>query len=168
MRPFAFLCSILLIAIGGAAYRGWEARGWEGPVPTSAMPAAIGALMLLGFLLSLGLRRTGLQIAFLSALAGAGLGVGRLLPAYLEKAFDPGGSYTQLLLAMAAVGTAYALVAAIAFLFRPRPTRRARRVEEKPEDDVNEGDALRGDAHESEEDEIVPASSRPSTPAPAS
>ncbi len=127
MRIFTFVSALALLGIGAASYYGWEGRGWDGPALSSAVPAFVGAAMLLGTLLALALRRTGLWIAFLAALAGAGLGAGRLLPDYMKEAFDPSDSFTRLLLAMVAVCLIHVLVSAASFVFRPRPTKRSGR-----------------------------------------
>lgn len=134
MRIFTFVCSLSLLGVGAASYYGWESRGWEEPVLSSAVPAFVGAAMLLGVLVALLFRKTGLQLAFLAALVGAGLGVGRLLPDYLKEAFDPADPFTRLLLAMVGVCLLHVLAAVAWFVFRPRPARRAkgRREEEAP------------------------------------
>jgi Na+/proline symporter len=80
MRIFTLICSLLLIALGAAGYYGWGSEG-EGPrTLVSAIPGGFGALMLFGVLVALLLRRTGLQIAVLAAIAGAFSGLGRLTP----------------------------------------------------------------------------------------
>ncbi len=139
MRIFTFLCALALLGIGSVSYYGWEGRGWEGPIPTSAVPAGVGAVMLLGAVVSLLLRKTGLQIAFLASLMGAGLGVGRLLPSYLKEAFDPQEPFTVLLLGMAGVCSVYALVSMAKFLFRRRPVKGGKkRKDPVPATDVSE------------------------------
>ncbi len=127
MRIFTLLCALALLGIGAASYYGWEGRGWEGPVLTSAIPAFVGAAMLLGTVVALLLRKTGLQIAFLAALMGAGLGVGRLLPSHLKDTFDPQEPFTRLLLAMVGLCLLYVLVSVLKFVFRKRPVRSARK-----------------------------------------
>ena len=137
MRLYAFLSSLALLGIGAASYYGWEARGWNGPVLTSAVSAFVGAGMLLGVVVALLLRKTGLQIAFLAALVGLGLGVGRLLPAYLKDSFDPGESFARLVLAMAGVCLAYALVSVVGFVFRRRPVKRPKPEARSPEPEAS-------------------------------
>ncbi len=132
MRLYAFLSSLALLGIGAASYYGWEARGWSGPVLTSAVSAFVGAGMLLGVVVALLLRKPGLQIAFLAALVGLGLGVGRLLPAHLKETLDLDESFSRLVLAMAGVCLAYVLVSVVGFVFRRRPMRRAKSEARNP------------------------------------
>jgi hypothetical protein len=124
MRILALLSSLALIGIGAVSYYGWEARGWEEPTLTSGIPGFVGGGMLLGTILSLALRKSGLQLAYLAALAGAGLGVGRLLPPHLEETLDPRDPFTALLLAMVGVCAAHVVLASLMFLFRKRPNRK--------------------------------------------
>lgn len=126
MRIFTFVCSLLLLGVGAVSYYGWEDRGAEGPTLTSAIPAFVGAAMFLGVLIALLLRKTGLQIAFLASLMGAGLGIGRLLPAHLKETFDHREPFSILLLAMAGVCLVHVIVLIVAFLFRKRPVKRER------------------------------------------
>jgi ABC-type uncharacterized transport system permease subunit len=133
MRIFTLVCSLALLGVGASSYYGWEARGESGPVLTAAIPAFVGAAMLLAAIVALLLRKTGLQFAFLAALLGAGLAAGRMLPDYLKEAFDPRDRFTSLMLAMAGVCLLYVLVAAAKFVFRKRPVRREKR--RRPEGD---------------------------------
>jgi ABC-type uncharacterized transport system permease subunit len=88
--------------------------------------------MLLGVIIALLLRKTGLQIAFLAALLGAGLGAGRMLPGYLKETFDPQDRFTMLMLAMAGVCLLHVLVSVVRFVFRKRPVRKERKSKEPP------------------------------------
>jgi len=124
MRLFTFLCALALLGIGASSYYGWEARGEEVPNITSAIPAFVGAAMLFSTIIALLLRKTGLQLAFLAALMGAGLGVGRLMPTYLKETFEPKEDFTTLLLAMVGVCLIYVIVLVVKFVFRRRPVRR--------------------------------------------
>ncbi len=132
MRIFTLVCSICLLGVGASSYYGWEALGESGPVLTSAIPAFVGAAMLLGVIIALLLRKTGLQIAFLAALLGAGLGVGRILPGYLKETFDPQDRFTMLMLAMAGVCLLHVLVSVVRFVFRKRPVRKERKSKRAP------------------------------------
>jgi ABC-type uncharacterized transport system permease subunit len=131
MRLFTFVCSLCLLGVGAASYYGWEARGESGPVLTSAIPAFVGAAMLLGVVIALLLRKTGLQIAFLASLLGAGLGLGRMLPDYLKETFDPQDRFTTLMLAMAGVCLLHVLVSVFRFVFRKRPVRKEKKDRKK-------------------------------------
>ncbi|HRQ88910.1 MAG TPA: hypothetical protein PLA50_08940 [Bacteroidia bacterium] len=121
MKWLVLIASLSLLGIGAAAYYGWEARGESGPRLTSVVPAAVGAATMAGFLLSLGLRRTGLQLAFLAALAGIGLGVGRMLPDYLKDTLDTRAPFNLLMFGMIGVCLIEVLAMAGAFLFRKPP-----------------------------------------------
>jgi len=134
MRIFTLICALALGGLGASSYYGWEGRGESGPELTAAIPAFVGAGMLLGVLIALLLRKTGLQIAFLAALLGAGLGVGRILPDYLKETFDPQEPFTVRMLGMAGVCLLYVLLSVVRFLFRKRPVRkrRAPRVKDAP------------------------------------
>jgi hypothetical protein len=134
MRIFTLLCSLLLLGVGASSYQGWETRGEPGPVLTSAIPAVVGAAMLLGVVIALLLRKTGLQFAFVAALLGAGLGVGRMLPDYLKETLDPRDRFTTLMLAMAGVCLVYVLVSAVRFVFRKRPLAKERKSKRPPGD----------------------------------
>ncbi len=133
MRILALASSLALLAIGASAYYGWQARGLEGPVPSSAVPGLVGATMLVGLLVSLLLRRTGLQIAFLAALVGGGLGIGRLLPDHLKESLVLHDAYTRLILAMTGVCLAYVVLASLLFVFRRRPQRRSKKEKGQPQ-----------------------------------
>lgn len=121
MKWLVLIASLALLGIGAAAYYGWEARGEPGPRLTSVVPAAVGAAMMAGFLLSLGLRKTGLQLAFLAALVGIGLGVGRMLPDYLKDTLDTRAPFNLLMFGMIGVCLVEVLAMAGAFLFRKPP-----------------------------------------------
>jgi ABC-type uncharacterized transport system permease subunit len=123
MRIFTFVCALLLLGVGAVSYYGWEDRGASAQTLTSAIPAFVGAAMFLGVLIALLLRKTGLQIAFLASLMGAGLGIGRLLPAYLKETFDHREPFTMLMLAMAGICAVHVLVSVVRFVFRKRPVR---------------------------------------------
>lgn len=124
MRIFTFICALLLLGVGAVSYYGWEERGAPAQTLTSAIPAFVGAAMFLGVLIALLLRKTGLQIAFLASLMGAGLGIGRLLPAYLKETFDHRDPFTMLMLAMAGICAVHVTVSMLRFVFRKRPVRR--------------------------------------------
>lgn len=143
MRIFTLVCSLALLGVGAASYYGWEARGETGPVLTSAIPAFVGAAMLLGVIIALLLRKTGLQIAFLAALLGAGLGVGRMLPDYLKETFDPQDRFTTLMLAMAGVCLLYVLVSVFRFVFRKRPVKKEKKARKKADAGVDPQHGLR-------------------------
>ena len=132
MRIFTLVCSLGLLGVGASSYYGWEARGEAGPVLTSAIPAFVGAAMLLGVIIALPLRKTGLQLAFVAALMGLGLGVGRMLPDYLKETFDPRDRFTTLMLVMAGVCLLHVLVSVVRFVFRKRPVRKERKSKEPP------------------------------------
>lgn len=123
MRIFTFVCALLLLGVGAVSYYGWEERGAAGPTLTSAIPAFVGAAMFLGVLIALLLRKTGLQIAFLASLMGAGLGIGRMLPAYLKETFDQRDPFTMLMLAMTGICALHVIVSVLRFVFRKRPVR---------------------------------------------
>lgn len=123
MRIFTFVCALLLLGVGAVSYYGWEDRGAAGPTLTSAIPAFVGAAMFLGVLIALLLRKTGLQIAFLASLMGAGLGIGRMLPAYLKETFDQRDPFTMLMLAMTGICALHVIVSVLRFVFRKRPVR---------------------------------------------
>ncbi|MCB1207199.1 MAG: hypothetical protein KDN18_23305 [Verrucomicrobiae bacterium] len=140
MRIFTLLCSLALGGVGASSYYGWEARGEAGPVLTAAIPAFVGGVMLIGVIIALLLRKTGLQIAFLAALIGTGLAVGRLLPNYLKEIFDPQDRFTTLMLAMGGVCLLYVVVSVVKFVFRKRPVRKEkkRKVTAVDQTDVEE------------------------------
>ncbi len=123
MRIFTFVCALLLLGVGAVSYYGWEDRGEPAQTLTSAIPAFVGAAMFLGVLIALLLRKTGLQIAFLASLMGAGLGIGRMLPAYLKETFDHRDPFTMLMLAMTAICAMHVVVSVLRFVFRKRPVR---------------------------------------------
>jgi peptidoglycan/LPS O-acetylase OafA/YrhL len=129
MRVFTLVVSFLLLGLGAFAYHRWEDLGLEIRTITLAIPAFVGGGMLLGLLLSLLLRRTGLQVSFLAALLGAGLGVGRLIPDYLKETLDLRDRFTQMILAMAGVCLLYVLVSVVGFVFRKRPVRKEKKSE---------------------------------------
>lgn len=124
MRIFTFVCALLLLGVGAVSYYGWEDRGASAQTLTWAIPAFVGGAMFLGVLIALLLRRTGLQIAFLASLMGAGLGIGRMMPAYLKETFDHREPFTMLMLAMTGVCLVHVIVLVLAFLFRKRPAKR--------------------------------------------
>lgn len=127
MRTFTLICSLILLGIGGASYYGWERHGWDGPVLSSAVPAAVGGLMTLMGLIALIWKRLGLTLAFFVSVSGLGLALGRLFPAYqLEGTFRPEDSFTRLLLAMGILCFLHVLVSVLAFFFRARPLRKGR------------------------------------------
>lgn len=132
MRIFTLVCSLALLGVGASSYYGWEARGESGPVLTAAIPAFAGAAMLLGATVALLLRKTGLQLAFLAALTGLGLGAGRMVPDYLKETFDPRDRFTTLMLAMAGVCLVYVLLSVVRFVFRKRPVRKERKSKRRP------------------------------------
>ena len=114
MRIFTFFSSLLLIAIGGMGYYGWG-MGGEGPQTlVSAIPGGFGAMMLFGGIVAMLLRRTGLQIAFLAAIAGTFSGLGRLTPAYLSDSLDWKSQPTNLIVAMSSICLLYLLASAAA------------------------------------------------------
>jgi peptidoglycan/LPS O-acetylase OafA/YrhL len=114
MRIFTFFSSLLLIAIGGMGCYGWG-MGGEGPQTlVSAIPGGFGAMMLFGGIVAMLLRRTGLQISFLAAIAGAFSGLGRLTPAYLSDSLDWKSQPTNLIVAMSAICLLYLLASAVA------------------------------------------------------
>ena len=123
MRIFTFICALLLLGVGAVSYYGWEERGAPARTLTSAIPTFVGAAMFLGVLIALLLRKTGLQIAFLASLMGAGLGIGRMLPAYLKETFDHRDPFTILMLAMAGICALHVIVSVLRFVFRKRPVR---------------------------------------------
>jgi hypothetical protein len=123
MRIFTLVCALMLVGVGAVSYYGWEDRGGAGPTLSSAVPAFVGGAMLLGVLISLLLRKTGLQIAFLASVTGLGLGVGRMLPDYLKETFDSRETFTLLMLAMAGICALHVLVSVLRFVFRKRPVR---------------------------------------------
>lgn len=131
MRIFNTLLALALIAIGAMAYQA-SVEGGGDPSITAPIPAYVGAGILFGVLVSLLLRKTGLALAFLAALLGAGLGIGRLLPAHLDASLDPADGYVKLLIAMICVCTLQVLVAVIRFLFRKRPEVRRKRRDGRP------------------------------------
>lgn len=141
MRIFTFICALLLLGVGAVSYYGWEERGAPAQTLTSAIPAFVGAAMFLGVLIALLLRKTGLQIAFLASLMGAGLGIGRLLPAYLKETFDHRDPFTMLMLAMAGICAVYVIVSMLRFVFRKRPVRRERRKKEEVAEVAEKEDA---------------------------
>lgn len=124
MRIFTVFVAFVLVGIGVFTYRGSADAGGE-PSITAAIPAFVGAGMLLGVLVSLGLRKTGLQLAYIAALLGVGLGLGRLIPSHLDGTLVPGDPFSSRLLVMAGVCLLYVLVLSIRFLFRPRPLQKA-------------------------------------------
>ncbi len=128
MRIFATIIGLALLVVGYLSFSGSSAEGGE-PSVTAAIPAYVGAGMLLGVLVSIGLRKTGLQLSFLAALLGAGLGLGRLMPSYLDETLDFNDRFTTLLVAMVGECVIYVLVAVLAFYFRRRPVIRSK---EKP------------------------------------
>lgn len=129
MRIFTLICSLLLIALGAAGYYGWGIEG-DGPQTlVSAIPGGFGALMLFGILVALLLRRTGLQIALLAAIAGAFSGLGRLTPDCLEEALDWKSNPTNLIAAMSSICLLYLVVSAVNGVL----PKRARREKPEPE-----------------------------------
>lgn len=133
MRIFTLICSLLLIALGAAGYYGWGSEG-EGPrTLVSAIPGGFGALMLFGVLVALLLRRTGLQIAVLAAIAGAFSGLGRLTPDYLAESLDWKNETTLLIAAMSAISLLYLVVSAVTAVLPKRPRREAPRIESADE-----------------------------------
>lgn len=106
---------------------------------TAAIPAFVGGVMLIGVIIALLLRKTGLQIAFLAALLGAGLAIGRMVPDYLKEIFDPQDRFTTLMLATGGVCLLYVLVSVVKFIFRKRPLRREKKLK------VAEGDQTDGE-----------------------
>jgi hypothetical protein len=122
MRFFTLICSLLLIALGAAGHYGWGVEG-EGPrTLVSAIPGGFGLLMLIGVILALLLRRTGLQLAFLAAVAGGFSGLGRLTPSYLKETLGWQSQSVILVAAMSAVCLVYVLVAGFRYLFvRKKP-----------------------------------------------
>ena len=125
MRVFALICSLLLIATGAAAYYGWGHEGGGPETPVSAIPAFFGAAMLSGVIIALILRRTGLQLAFIFALAGVFSGLGRLTPSYLKETLDWKVYPMNLIVAMAGICLCYVMVAGFCYLFvRKKPARK--------------------------------------------
>lgn len=124
MRIFTVFIAFVLVGIGAYTYRGSGVDGGE-PSITAAIPAFVGAGMLVGLVVSLVLRKTGLQLAFIAALLGAGLGFGRLIPSYLDGTLLPGDPFPSRLLVMVGVCVLYVLVMSIRFLFRARPVKRS-------------------------------------------
>jgi hypothetical protein len=135
MRIFTLICSLLLIGVGAVAYYGWGVEG-DGPQTlVSAIPAGFGVLMFLGLIVSLLLRRTGMQIALLAALAGGFSGLGRLTPSYLKETLDWKGHPMNLIVAMAAICLFYLLVTLVLAVL-PRRSAKASppaAAEEEPE-----------------------------------
>ncbi len=133
MRIFTLICSLLLIALGAVGYYGWGVEG-EGPrTLVSAIPGGFGLLMLIGVILALPLRRTGLQLAFLAAVAGGFSGLGRLTPSYLKETLDWQSHPMNLIVAMAAICLGYVLVAGFRCLFvRSKPVPAKAKEEEAP------------------------------------
>ncbi len=125
MRIFSLVCSLILLIIGIISWQGWDAMGWPPADWAAPLPVFVGGAMMTGTLLSFLLRRTGLQIAFLSALCGIGLAIGRMLPSWLKEAFNPSDLDNQFLISMAGLCTVYVLLSAIRFIFRPRPIQNA-------------------------------------------
>lgn len=122
MRVFTLLCSLLLIATGATGYYGWGQVDDGSRSLISAIPAFFGAAMLLGTLVAFFFPRTGLQFAFIAALAGGFSGPGRLAPSYLKETFDWHSRPGILVAAMSVVCLGYVLVAGFRYLFvRKRP-----------------------------------------------
>ncbi|MBP6784910.1 MAG: hypothetical protein KA152_14035 [Verrucomicrobiales bacterium] len=124
MRVFTLICSMLLIATGGAGYYGWGHEGGGPETLISAIPAFFGAAMLLAAFIALLLRRTGLQLAFILAIAGGFSGLGRLTPSYLKETLDWKSYPINLIVAMAGICLFYVIVAGFCYLFvRKKPVR---------------------------------------------
>jgi len=133
MRIFTLICSLLLIALGATGYYGWTIEGEAPQTLVSAIPAGFGALLLFGVLVALLLRRTGLQIALLAAIAGAFSGLGRLTPDYLGESLDWKNHPTNLIVAMSVVCLLYLIVRAVTAVLPKRPRREAPRIESADE-----------------------------------
>lgn len=125
MRIFTLICSLLLLSVGAAAYFGWGVSGEGTGTLISAIPAGFGALMLLGVALALLLRRSGMEVAWLAALAGGFSGLGRLAPPYLKGSLDGTAYPIPHVTAMVVVCLAYIIVrlitAALPTRSKPKP-----------------------------------------------
>ncbi len=122
MKIFSLICALLVLGCGAAEFYGWGGDGDAPQTLISAIPAFFGAAMLLGTLLAIFFRRTGLQIAFLSALMGGFAGLGRLAPPYVKETLEWEVYPNPLTAGMSVVCLVYVLVAAFCFLFvRSKP-----------------------------------------------
>ncbi len=120
MKIFTLIVSLLLIGLGTAAYYNRGEAGDGAGDPLSAIPAGIGILVLSGVVISLFLRRTGLQICLLGTLAGVFSGLGRLTPLYLKGIFDWKSHPANLIIAMTLICLVYLLVRMVTCLLPKR------------------------------------------------
>ena len=114
MKMFTFLTALILIGIGLAGYFAWEAVGAGSQSPTALIPAAIGALILLGGLIAAKNYRLGMMLAMIFGILGLLAGLGRLVPQIMKGGFSLGGSNLLVL-----IMTVVCLLFSIAAL-RPR------------------------------------------------
>jgi len=88
MRNLCFICSGLLIALGGVGYFGWEAIGAAKQSITAAIPSFVGILMLVGGVLAIKNNMLGMHIAVLFSLLGTLAGLGRIIPSTIKGSLD--------------------------------------------------------------------------------
>lgn len=115
MKQLTFVFSLLLIAIGGIAFFGWEAIGASKQSGTSLGPAVIGIVMLVGGLIATKKPAVGMHIAVVAALLGV-LSVGRLFAA----GFDFSKVSTQLISLTASICLIYTILAIRSFVVARR------------------------------------------------
>jgi hypothetical protein len=116
MRNLCFICSGLLIALGGIGYFGWESIGADKQSITAAIPAFVGIPMLAGGLIAIRNTMMGMHIAVLFSLLGALAGLGRLIPSLIKGSLDWGGPAPWLILGMTLVCLVFTIAAVRSFI----------------------------------------------------
>ena len=116
MRNLAFLCSLLLIALGLYGYFGYESLGADKQSVTALIPAFVGVAMLVGALVSLKNNMAGMHIAVLFSLLGALAGLGRLIPGLVKGTVSLSEAAPKMILAMTTICVVFTVFAVRSFI----------------------------------------------------
>lgn len=116
MRNLCFICSVILIAIGGVGYFGWESIGAAKQSVTAAIPAFVGILMLIGGILAIKNTMLGMHIAVLFSLLGTLAGLGRLIPGTITGNLDWATPAPKLIAGMTVVCLFFTVAAVRSFI----------------------------------------------------
>jgi len=116
MRNLAFLCSLLLIALGLYGYFGYESLGADKQSVTALIPAFVGVAMLVGALVALKNNMAGMHIAVLFSLLGALAGLGRLIPGLVKGTVSFSDAAPKMILAMTTICVVFTVFAVRSFI----------------------------------------------------
>ena len=116
MKVITWICALLLIAVGGLGYFGWEMIGASKQSITAGVPAVIGILIAFGAAIAAKNTKMGMHIAVGMASLGLLAGLGRIIPAVIKGTLVWGAASTLLILAMTVVCLVYTIMAFRSFV----------------------------------------------------